>query len=315
MSYIPLMNALKTFVVAAKHLNFTKAAEELLVSPSAVSHQIKTLEEYLDIKLFSRTSRTMALTDEGYRLYLSLEEPFRAIANAVRDTMTQKQQENLHITLRPFFSVSWLAPRLKSFWLDNPEVQVDLIHRNGAPDFGAENIDAAILWGKGEWPGATAHLLIPGEMTPICSPALIAEHGRPETPDDLSRFTLIHDKDYVAWNEWLELAGAENPARENGLIFDDTNVRVQAILNGQGVMLGCPSLLRKELGEGALVRLFDVELPDYAYYIAWSEFRQPDRKTARFIEWINTEAQQWLGQQTPAKALSQHSPLAGLGLQ
>ncbi|GGK57203.1 LysR substrate-binding domain-containing protein [Amphritea balenae] len=294
MAYIPLMNALKTFVVAGKYLNFTKAADELLVSPSAVSHQIKTLEEYLGIRLFSRTSRSMLLTDEGYRLYTSLDEPFKAIAGAVRDTMAVKKQENLHISLRPFFSVSWLAPRLRNFWLDNSDTQVDLIHRNMAPDFRAENIDAAIIWGKGEWSGADSELLIPGELTPVCSPAFILEHGRPQQPSDLAVHTFIHDTDYAPWREWMDLAGADAVRCESGLIFDDTNVRLQAILNGQGIMLGCPLLLQKELQNGTLVRLFDIELTDYAYYIAWPDFKQPDRKTAAFIDWIGQEAQQWV---------------------
>ncbi|BBB26940.1 LysR substrate-binding domain-containing protein [Amphritea japonica] len=296
MAYIPLMNALKTFVVAGKYLNFTKAAEELLVSPSAVSHQIKTLEEYLEVRLFSRTSRSMLLTDEGYRLYTSLDEPFKAIASAVRNVMEVKQQANLHIALRPFFSVSWLAPRLKNFWVKNSEIQVDLIHRNSAPDFSAENIDAAILWGKGEWPGAEAQRLIPGELTPVCSPAFLQEAGRILHPEDLAGHTFIHDTDYAPWREWLDLAGAEQVRCESGLIFDDTNVRLQAILNGQGIMLGCPLLLQRELQEGSLVRLFDLELPDYAYYIAWPDYKEPDRKTAAFIDWISKEAEQWVKQ-------------------
>ena len=295
MAYIPLMNALKTFVVAGKYLNFTKAAEELLVSPSAVSHQIKTLEDYLGMRLFSRTSRSMLLTDEGYRLYNSLDEPFKAIASAVRQAMEVKQQENLHIALRPFFSVSWLAPRLKGFWLDNSETQVDLIHRNSPPDFSAENIDAAIIWGKGDWPGARSKLLIPGELTPVCSPAFLQEYGRPQSAAELAGLTFIHDTDYRPWREWLDLAGAEHVACESGLIFDDTNVRVQAILNGQGIMLGCPLLLQKELHEGALIRLFDLQLSDYAYHIAWPDFRDPDRKTSAFIDWICDEAVSWIG--------------------
>lgn len=290
MAYIPLMNALKTFVVAGKYLNFTKAAEELLVSPSAVSHQIKTLEEYLGVQLFSRTSRTMLLTDEGYRLYASLDEPFRAIAGAVHQTKALKQKENLHIVLRPFFSVSWLAPRLKNFWLNHSDIQVDLIHRKSPPDFVAENIDVAILWGKGDWPGTHSHRLIPGDLTPICSPSLIAALGHPSSPSDLQRYPLIHDKDNVAWQEWFTLAQVEDVDGYNGVIFDDTNVRVQAILSGQGVMLGCPLLLKKELDNGSLVRLFDISLIDYAYYVVYPGFKNLDRKTDAFINWIDAEA-------------------------
>lgn len=291
MSYIPLMNALKTFVVAGKCLNFTKAADELLVSPSAVSHQIKILEEYLGVRLFSRNSRSMYLTDEGKRLYLSLDEPFKAIASAVKDLTSNKGQQNLHIALRPFFSVSWLAPRLKSFWVNNPDIQVDLIHRNSMPDFTDDKVDAAILWGKGDWDGVHSQLLIPGDLTPICSPALVAELGYPESVDDLERFTLIHDTDYLPWQEWLDMARASRVSADQGLIFDDTNVRVQSILNGQGVMLGCPLLLHKELQEGTLVRLFDLTLSDYAYHVVYPTYKEPDQKTQRFIDWLQTEVQ------------------------
>lgn len=290
MSYIPLMNALKTFVVAGKCLNFTKAADELLVSPSAVSHQIKILEEYLGVRLFSRNSRRMFLTDEGKQLYISLDEPFKAIASAVKEVTSSKSQQNLHIALRPFFSVSWLAPRLKRFWGSNPDIQVDLIHRNSVPDFVDEKVDAAILWGKGDWEGVEAELLIPGELTPICSPGLVEELGYPHSVDDLKRYTLIHDTDYQPWSEWLGLAQATEVDPTQGLIFDDTNVRVQSILNDQGVMLGCPTLLQQELEEGSLVRLFDLVLPDYAYYAVYPAAMAPGHKTRLFLEWLSSEA-------------------------
>lgn len=292
MAYIPLMNALKTFVVAGKYLNFTKASEELLVSPSAVSHQIRILEDYLGLKLFSRNSRTMILTDEGYQLYTSLEGPFKSIADAVKATMTGRKSENLHIVLRPFFSVSWLAPRLQSFWAQHPDIQIDLIHRCSLPDFATENIDVAILWGKGHWPGMLAEKLVAGNLTPICSHELVATAGYPQTPQQLSDFNLIHDSDHSAWQDWFQQVGLSPTEAVRGQIFDDTNVRVQAILNNQGVMLGCPLLLHKELASGELVRLFDQSLPDYAYYLVYPENRTPDGKTQAFIRWVLGCAQQ-----------------------
>ncbi|MDI3325195.1 transcriptional regulator GcvA [Pontibacterium granulatum] len=292
MAYIPLMNALKTFVVAAKYLNFTKAADELLVSPSAVSHQIRILEDYLGLKLFSRTSRTMILTDAGYQLYGDLEGPFKSIAEAVRETMNGRKSKNLYIVLRPFFSISWLAPRLQSFWAQHPDIQIDLIHRSTLPDFSSENIDVAILWGKGHWPGMQADMLIPGNLTPICSRELIVTEGMPTTPQQLSGLNLIHDSDHSAWQAWFRLAGLPPTDAARGQIFDDTNVRVQAIINGQGVMLGCPRLLQNELASGELVRLFEQSLPDYAYYLVYPESRIKDNKTQAFIRWIQDCANQ-----------------------
>lgn len=157
------------------------------------------------------------------------------------------------------------------------------------PDFTNDKVDIAILWGKGQWEGVQAELLIPGELTPICSPGLIEELGYPQSVDDLQRFTLIHDTDHQAWSEWLQLARASQVDAEKGLIFDDTNVRVQSILNDQGVMLGCPTLLEKELQNGSLVRLFDLTLPDYSYYVVYPNFKEQDRKTQLFIDWLIQE--------------------------
>lgn len=286
MMHLPLLNALKTFVVAGRYLNFTKAAEDLLVSPSAVSHQIRVLEEYLEVKLFIRQSRALSLTQEGEELHAALVGPFDAIARAIQNVLQYKRRESINIALRPFFSGGWLAPRLNLFWGQHPDIEIDLIHMIKAPDFNSDNIDLAILWGKGDWPGMEVKLLLPGALTPICSAELLEREGRPTSPAELSRFTLIHDEDRSAWDAWLSKAGAGNVSSKGKLIIDDTNVRVQSIQNSQGIMLGCPILLKPQLDSGRLVQLFDICLDTYNYYLVYPKNQVLSDSMTTFIDWL-----------------------------
>jgi len=290
MFHLPLLNALKTFVIAGHYLNFTKASEDLLVSPSAVSHQIKILEEYIGVKLFIRENRNLTLTIEGTQLHASLEGPFNQIARTLHNTLQNRERETLNVSLRPFFSSTWLAPRLNGFLRDNPQIQINLTHGIIAPDFLTNHIDVAIVWGKGNWKGIEAKLLMPGNLAPVCSPILIEQQGYPKNPSDLKNYTLIHDEDHSAWDTWLDQSGTENIGFKAGLIIDDTNVRVQSILNGQGIMLGCPTLLKEYLDDGRLVKLFESCLNDYSYYLVYSKNALLTHNMKIFIDWITSEA-------------------------
>ncbi len=137
------------------------------------------LEDYLEVKLFIRQNRALSLTSEGLRLYQSLKQPFDQIARAIQETARNRDGDSLRIALRPFFSGAWLAHRLNGFWGKWPQIKIDLIHTIKAMDFNTENIDLAILWGKGHWPGLQSHLLVPGSLTPICSAEFIKQQGRP----------------------------------------------------------------------------------------------------------------------------------------
>lgn len=286
MLHLPLLNALKTFVVAGRYLNFTKAAEELLVSPSAVSHQIRVLEEYLEVKLFIRQSRALSLTVEGELLHMALIGPFDAIARAIQNVLQYKRRESINIALRPFFSGGWLAPRLNLFWGQYPNIEIDLIHMIKAPEFGCDDIDLAILWGKGEWPGMEVKFLLPGNLTPICSAELLEREGRPTSPAELSRFILIHDEDRSVWDAWFNKAGVGNVSSKGKLVIDDTNVRVQSIQNSQGIMLGCPLLLKPHLESGRLVQLFDICLDSYNYYLVYPKNQILSDSLTTFIDWL-----------------------------
>jgi len=290
MLHLPLLNALKTFVVAAGHLNFTRAADDLLVSPSAVSHQIRVLEDYLEVKLFIRQNRALSLTPEGLRLYQALKQPFDQIARAIQETARSRDSDSLRIALRPFFSGGWLAHRLNGFWGKWPQIRIDLIHTIKIMDFNTENIDLEIIWGKGDWPDLQSHLLVPGNLTPICSAEFIKEQGRPSTPADLAKYVLIHDEDHSAWDAWVEKANAGPVNLSANLTIDDTNVRLQSILNNQGIMLGCPTLLKAYLADGRLVQLFDICLDTYSYYLAYPKDLQLTKNMQIFVDWLIAEA-------------------------
>ena len=254
---VPLLNALRTFTVSAQRLNFTKAAEDLLVSPSAVSHQIKILEEYLDCKLFLRKNRSLELTEQGQFLFSRLQRPFYEINQALSELRMPYGKSRINLSLRPFVSSMWFTKQLGDLWSKYPEIEINLIHSLQAPDFFRDNINSAIVWG---------------------------------TKRDLSQHILIHEENHVGWQQWLHKATGEDMTIKKSFHIDDTNVRLNAVLNGQGVMLGCPALLRPLIEKQEMVQLFDVYLDEYAYFLAYPKDLSLSRQEQDFIEWITSIA-------------------------
>ncbi len=288
---VPLLNALRTFTVSAQRLNFTKAAEDLLVSPSAVSHQIKILEEYLDCKLFLRKNRSLELTEQGQFLFSRLQRPFYEINQALSELRMPYGKSRINLSLRPFVSSMWFTKQLGDLWSKYPEIEINLIHSLQAPDFFRDNINFAIVWGtKRDWPELNTVRIIPGNLTPVCSPSYLSEHGVIQTARDLSQHILIHEENHVGWQQWLHKATGEDMTIKKSFHIDDTNVRLNAVLNGQGVMLGCPALLRPLIEKQEMVQLFDVYLDEYAYFLAYPKDLSLSRQEQDFIEWITSIA-------------------------
>jgi len=290
-TYIPHLNALRTFSVAARHLNFTTAATELNVSPSAVSHQIRQLESYLSTSLFDRTARQLTLTAEGEFLFRRLDDPFQKIGQAIEQMRTPLSTKSISLLCRPFFSSLWLAPRLRSLWTTLPGIDLNLIHKTSFTLADAETADIAILWGKGNWPEMTCERLVKGTLTPIMGRQLAKIAGVPEKPSDLARYTLLHEENRTHWATWLERAGVPNLKTSGSALVDDTNVRLQQVLNGQGIMLSDPALLAELLACGELIRPFDLTLGEYSYYLAWPSRRTPETRVRRVIDWLLAESQ------------------------
>jgi LysR family glycine cleavage system transcriptional activator len=286
---LPPLTALRTFEAAGRHLNFTRAAEELHVTQAAVSHQIKQLEEHLEVQLFRRLGRRLVLTEPGQALLPVLHDAFARIAQSVEGLNLRQQGGALAVTLRPYFAMKWLAPRLGRFWQVHPQIALRLHHSIEAVDFAREDVDLAVLWGSEDWPGVEAELLMAGELTPVCSPALLEGAHPLREPADLRHHNLLHEESHDLWSRWLNAAGALEVDPERGTMIDDTNVRLEAAADGQGVALGWLPLLAEDFAAGRLVRPFEAALPNLGYYVVYPAGDLTRSKVRAFRDWLMEE--------------------------
>ncbi len=265
---LPPLNALRAFEAGARHLSFTKAAEELHVTQAAISHQVKLLEQDLGVTLFRRMTRKLALTEAGRALQRVAGEALDAIAEAAERLRDAPGGRTLTLSLTPTFGVKWLAQRLGRFWAAHPDIDLRLHHSIHLVDFARDEVDAAVRWGGGAWPGLEAVYLMRAGLVPVCSPALLEGPHPLCAPADLRHHTLLHERDFVEWAQWLAVAGAHEVEARRGPIIDDPSVLHQAAIDGQGVALTSENLIREDLAAGRLVTPFDVNLDEHnAYYL------------------------------------------------
>ena len=285
---LPPLNSLRMFEAAGRLLSFTEAARELNVTQAAVSHQIKVIEEYLGLSLFDRYPRRLALTEQGKALLPDVTEAFDRVSAAIAEIGGQGYSNKISVRLGPSFAARWLSPRLKYFWLQHPEIDLSLFHVANAPtDFEREDIDIAVTYGDGDWPGVVAERLLPLDFFPICSPAFL-NNDKPLTDlANLRYYTLLHDAGHEGWQDWLALAGLEDVNPDKGNIIDDTNVLIQAAIDGQGIALGSSAFIQDLLDSGRLVRPFDITLVnDNAYYVVCPPSHLKNPAVQAFREWL-----------------------------
>jgi LysR family glycine cleavage system transcriptional activator len=285
---LPPLNALRAFDAVAQHLSFTRAAEALNVTQSAVSHQVRLLEDFLGKPLFHREAHGLSLTESGKSLSPVVRTAFDSLTMAVDEMKSGELGQTLTLSLRPFFSFNWLSPRLVDFRNNHPDIKIELYHTNALIDFKQLPTDLAIVMGSGSWPNMNMvdiEHLMPCPLTPMCNPSLIRDLGRPLKVSDLDNYTLLHEGTYGNWPCWLKLAGARNVVRHD-VFIDDTNVRIQAAINGQGFAMGNPKLLADEMKKGNLVIPFDLMLNDLSYYMVGSRSGIPSKKIKAFKTWI-----------------------------
>jgi LysR family glycine cleavage system transcriptional activator len=290
MSRLPSLNALKAFEAAARHLSFTRAAETLNVSQSAISHQVKLLEEHVGKPLFRRAPSGLTLTDAGETLFDSTHEAFEMIMAAISEARGEPQNEIVTLTIRPFLSFNWLSPQLSKFYERHPGRNIRLQHTNGSIDVDSGDFDIAIVLGDGNWPTMDVDFLMPCELTPLCSPKFCSDREKPKQLSDLKTSTLLHESKLGNWPRWLALAGDPNPGSRRHMFIDDTNVRIQAAIKGQGVVLSNPKLLSSEIEKGNLIAPFDVMLTDYSYYIVRPKESSKQQKTQVLRDWLTEQA-------------------------
>ncbi len=287
---LPPLNALKAFEAAARHLSFTKAAEELFVTQAAVSHQIKGLEEVLGIALFRRLNRALMLTEEGQALFPALRGALDQIAGALEQIQARGASGVITVSTMDSFAVNWLVPRLNRFRHLHPEIDVHISSSDHLVDFVTEGVDVALRYGRGQWPGVTAERLMTEELFPVCSPSLL-ENGPPlGKPSDLLHHTLLHDDMRVDWRMWHMAAGISVENANRGPSFTHSNNVMQAAIAGLGVALGRSVLVADHLVQGRLIKPFDISLPaDFAYYLAYPEAALKRPKVKAFRDWIMEE--------------------------
>lgn len=284
---LPPLNSLKSFEAAGRLLSFTRAALELNVTQAAVSHQIKVIEEYLGVTLFIRYPRKLALTEQGKALLPEVIEAFDKVSNAIGAVSQEPASKMVSVRLAPSFAAKWLSPRLKYFWLQYPEVDLCLYHAHPAVDFDREEIDIAVTYGKGDWPGVVADPLLSLDFFPVCSPTFMSNDKPLSDINNLRYYTLLHDANYQCWSDWINLAGIEEINSSKGTIIDDTNVLIQAAVDGQGVALGSTTFVQDLLESGRLIRPFDITLEnECAYYIVCPEAHLKNPSVQAFKNWL-----------------------------
>jgi LysR family glycine cleavage system transcriptional activator len=270
---LPPLNALRAFEAAARHLSFVDAADELAVTPAAVSHQVKALEGHLGVTLFERLPRSLLLTEQGRILAPQLTRGFDRLAEAVARVRVDDVQTVLSVTVLPSFAVRWLLPRLAGFRRLNPGLEIEVHAQHHPVDFRRERVDVALRYGRGGWAGLHAERFLDDEVFPVCSPRLL-EGPRPLLrPEDLRHHTLIHDvltgddEPWVTWQHWLLHFGLDDVDHRRGPRYSDSHMMLEAAAAGEGVALGRSSIMADDLASGRLVRPFpDSQVADYAYH-------------------------------------------------
>ncbi|WP_374354896.1 transcriptional regulator GcvA [Chitinimonas sp.] len=287
---LPSLPALRAFEAAARSGSVARAAEELFVTPGAVSHQIKSLEDQLGYALFVRQGRGVMLTPEGRRLAASCNRLFVGVARELGEIQLERERPRLTITTVPSFSGRWLAPRLGRFIERYPQVELWLQSSKQVEQLLPSGIDLAIRLGPGGWSGVHAEPFFDEYYLVVASPNLPG--GLPDSPTALASYSLIRGEG-EPWQPWFRMAGLDWPEPSQGLMFSDSGMAVQAAVDGHGIALTRRSLVQDELVSGRLVQLFDIHLPYSWRYWLVTAMPPPYRTVlADFIDWLRAEMQQ-----------------------
>ena len=294
MARLPPTAALRALESAARHLSYTKAAEELHITQSAVSHQIRHIEELWDVKLFQRRGRQITLTAAGQRVAPIVREFITRMTDAIDALHEKPDRSALRVSLLQSFAFKWLVPRLGRFTERYRDIDVWISTTEDLATFEADRVDVAIRLGHGAWPRMHVTPLLREYVFPVCSPKFLERIVPPEHPEDLFRFPLVyrHSEDICPrWRDWFRDAGTEVTSLPRGTQFPETSMTVQAAIDGQGIALARSAHVADDLAAGRLVKLFDVySLSSVAYYIVCPEGRERVPHVAAFSEWLLEEA-------------------------
>jgi len=286
---LPSLNGLRAFEAAARHLSFTRAAAELNVTQTAISHQIRRLEEQLGKRLFVRKSRALALTREAEEYLPAVRTAFEDLRRATARLRRPDREGLLTVSTTASLAAKWLVTRVASFQEAHPGIEVRITTSTHLVDFQREAVDMAVRYGRGNWPGLRTQWLMAEDIFPVCSPALMKGEKPLRRPEDLAHHSLLHTTvGREDWQLWLTAAGLPvSLALRRGLSFDQPFMALQAAMEGLGVALGRTRLVDADIAAGRLVVPFDVVLPaDAGYYIVAPEETADQTKIALFSNWL-----------------------------
>lgn len=289
---LPPLVALRSFEAAARHLNFTRAAEELCVTQTAISHQVKLLEEHLGVPLFRRHPRRVVLTPEGAAWARELSEVFARLLEANRRLRTRADRPVVSVSAIPSFAARWLVPRLGRFLERHPDLDLRVSPTEHLVDFAAEGVDVGVRYGSGNYPGLVVEKLADDALVVVCAPSLRARK-KLAVPQDLRRHVLLHDDVRDAWQAWLSIHGVSGVDAGRGPVLTDSSMTVEAAVRGQGVALARRSLAMDDLAAGRLVTPFPrakATPPGKAYFVAAPRENIARPHVAAFIAWLRSEA-------------------------
>jgi LysR family transcriptional regulator, glycine cleavage system transcriptional activator len=292
MRLLPPLNALYTFEVAARHLSFQQAAEELDVTSTAVSHQIKVLEDHLRVLLFRRRPRPLALTEAGQFLYPVVRESLDEIAVAIARLKQVPESTTLTVSVTTVFAAKWLVPRLDEFQRTHPEIDLRLQTSNDVVDLHRQTVDLAIRYGKGNYPGLSVRKLMSDVFMPVCSPRLLDGKYPIKAPEDLGHHPLLHFEwiyfgtEAPNWKNWFMVTGLNTINPNRGLKFNEESLAIQAAIAGQGVALCSSVHVADDVALGFLVQPLDVSLDGFNYTAVYLENHPKEALILKFVDWL-----------------------------
>ncbi len=293
---LPPLNALRAFETAARHMNFSRAADELSVTPGAVSQQIQNLEDYIGSALFRRTPKGLLLTDAAQTALPALREAFDRLAEAASLLTANVDGRRVTVSAAPSFAAKWLVPRLGRFEQAHPEMDVWLSAGMELVDFASGEIDVAIRYGSGRYPALETVRLMSETVIPVASPALLADKPL-DGPDDLAHHVLLHDgspdpdDSCPDWPMWLAARGIKAVDGTRGARFNQSSLVIEAAVNGRGVALAKRALAQADLDAGRLVTpLQDPTAVDFAYFVVYPKAKGRLPQVRAFVAWLAGEA-------------------------
>jgi LysR family transcriptional regulator, glycine cleavage system transcriptional activator len=291
---MPPLNALKAFEATARHLSFTKAAAELHVTPAALSHQIRGLEDLLGLKLFFRRARAIELTDAARLIYPGIQTGFESLRQAVERLEPSRQDRVLVVSATPGLTAKWLAPKLYRFLAQHPDIDTRIAANSAYVNFAADGVDVGIRLSSGNHPDLYVEKLSDEWLLPLCSPKLLDGAHPLRSPKDLVHFTLIQvDLPGVVptWSDWFQMAGVDGIDSTRGLRLNVADHALDAASESAGVVLAYKLVASRDIGLGRLIVPFgpEIPLPGRSYFFVCQKGHEQRAPVKAFRDWIFAE--------------------------